>query len=102
MYKLGTKCSCGFLSTEGRYPCWAVLYFSKKEPMGKGMNPFFKARMCRYMHVCIYAYMHACVYACVCERESEREYFIHILESINLCMYVCMYMYLRERESEGE
>lgn len=65
MYKLGTKCSCGFLSTEGRYPCWAVPYFSKKEPMGKGMNPFFKARMCRYMHVCIYAYMHACVYACM-------------------------------------
>ncbi len=58
-----------------------VLYFSKKEPVGKGMNPFFKASMYRYMYVymhacvyaCMYTYMHVCMYACMCvtERESE-------------------------------
>lgn len=66
VYKLGTKCVLVvFWSTGGRYPCWAVLYFSKKEPMGKGMNPFFKASMCRYMHVCTYACMCVCMCACM-------------------------------------
>jgi hypothetical protein len=60
------------------------------------MNPFFKASMCRYMHVCTYACMCVCMCACMWEREKESILykFLYTVWGMGFVFWVTEYTYI--------